>query len=172
MFGLAMSAPSSSQITPMDDPDWYPDWRHEAFHMLQAKNAEDREEFKLGDWPRYDYDIPTRSLIFSEDGKAKVTADIQVVGTTSERAGNWLWAWANDHWPLEATEDAERACRFGEEHGIDELISGYVEDDDLNSLGWQLTAIAARICDGAGAYRPPSDDGSLFLLYHHMRWVS
>jgi hypothetical protein len=156
----------------MSDPDWYAAWRHDAFHLLQERNEALNERFRLGSWPRYDYDLATRQLTFSEDGRAKVVADIQVVGTTSRNAGNWLWAWANSHWPADCIEDAERACSFGEEHGIDELISGYVEDEDLNALGWSLTAVAARICDAAGAYRPLRDEGGgLFLLYRDVRWL-
>ncbi|KXU29179.1 hypothetical protein A0J57_16725 [Sphingobium sp. 22B] len=156
----------------MEDPDWYSAWRHEAVHQLQDKNALLKERFRLGDWPRFDYELSQRQLVFSENGQSRVVADIQVVGSTSAKAGNWLWAWANEHWPLDCIEDAERACRFGEEHGIGELISGYVEDQDLNSLGWELTAITARICDAVGAYRPPRDEGGgLFLLYRDVRWV-
>lgn len=157
----------------MEDPDWYSDWRHEAVHLLQDKNDQLKREFRLGDWPRFDYDLATRELVFSEDGKPRVVAEIQVVGSTSENAGNWLWGWANSHWPEDCIEDAERVCEFGEEHGVGELISGYVEDGDLNALGWELTAVAARVCDAVGAYRPPRDEGGgLFLLYRNVRWVS
>lgn len=157
----------------MDDPDWYPEWRHEAFHLLQDKNAQLSEQYQLGNWPRFHYDLATRQLIFSQDEHPKVIAEIQVVGTTSAKAGNWLWGWANSHWPLDCVEDAERVCSFGEEHGIGELTSGYVEDDDLNALGWGLTAVAARVCDSVGAYRPPREEGgALFLLYRSVRWAS
>src|SRR5258706_10848038 len=155
----------------MNDPDWYSDWRHEAFHELQDKNARVEAEFRIGQWPRFDYDVDQRTLIFSKENQPKVLADIQVAGTTSRKAGSWLWAWANSDWPTECTADSERACEFGELHGIGELISGYVEDDDLNSLGWQLTAVTARVCDAVGAYRPPrGEDGGLFLLYRNVRW--
>ena len=156
----------------MDDPDWYHEWRHEAVHLLQDKNERLNEQFRIGAWPRFDYDLATRQLVFSEEGRPKVIADIQVAGTTSAKAGNWFWAWANSHWPSDCVEDAERVCSFGEEHGIDELISRYVEDDDLNALGWELTAVAARVCDAAGAYRPPRDEGGgLYLLYRSVRWA-
>ena len=155
----------------MENPSWYPDWRHEAVHLLQEKNARLHEQFQIDDWPRFDYDLATRQIVFSTGDQPKVIAEIQVVGTTSQNAGNWLWAWANGHWPANCVEDAERTCAFGEEHGIGELTSGYVEDDDLNALGWELTAVAARICDAAGAYRPPREEGGgLFLLYRNMRW--
>lgn len=140
--------------------------------MLQEKNALLSEQFGIGNLPRFDYDLATRQLVFSENGRPKVIAEVQIVGTTSVGAGNWLWAWANSHWPLDCVEDSERVCSFGEEHGIDELTNGYVEDDDLNALGWELTAVGARVCDAAGAYRTPNEDGALFFLYRNVRWAT
>jgi hypothetical protein len=156
----------------MSDPDWYREWRHDAVHELQAKIERLKVEFRLGTWSRYDYDADAGTLIFSEAGVAKVVAEIQIVGTTSTKAGNWLWAWANCHWPAERVVEAKRVRAFGQTHGIEELVSEYVTDDDLNSLGWELTAVAARVTDAPGAYRPPSDSGALFLLYKTIAWAS
>src|SRR5690242_17411936 len=111
----------------MSHPDWYHEWRHEAVHLLQDKNRRLNKQFRIDDWPRWDYDLESRQLVFSKDGQPRVIADIQIVGTTSENAGNWLWAWGNSHWPVDCIEDAERARTFGEEHGIVELTSDFVE---------------------------------------------
>ncbi len=156
----------------MDNPDWYRDWRHDAVHQLQGKNAGLEAQFKLGTWPRYDYDVDTGTLIFSENGIARVIAEIQIAGTTSVKAGNWLWSWGNAHWPVERTTDAERVRAFGEEHGIDELCQDYVQDENLNALGWELTAVMARITDALGAYRPPDAGGALYLTYKSIMWAS
>ncbi|MEP6786409.1 MAG: DUF6882 domain-containing protein [Sphingomonadales bacterium] len=157
----------------MSDPAWYSNWRHDAVHQLQQKNAVLVEDFRIGSWPRYDYDLESRTLTFSEDGHAKVIAEIQVVGTTSENAGNWLWAWDNAHWPSDTVVDALKVRDFGDQHQIAELTKNYVEDDDLNALGWELTAVAARVCDAVGAYRPPRDEGGgFFLLYRSVYWAT
>jgi hypothetical protein len=157
----------------MEHPDWYPDWRHEAVHQLQEKNARLNDAFRLGQWPRYDYDVDAGTLVFSEEGVAKVIAEIQIVGTTSENAGDWLWAWANSHWPADCIKDAELVRAFGEEHGICELTHECLEDDDLNALGWEMTAVMARITDAPGAYRPPREEGGgLFLTYKSIAWAS
>jgi hypothetical protein len=156
----------------MDHPDWYPDWRHDAFHQLQDKNARVENEYRVGHWPRWDYDLATGKLVFSEDGVAKVIADIQVAGTTSEAAGNWLWAWANDHWPAAMVEDSLSVRAFGVQHGICDLAHDYVEGDNLNGIGWELTAAAARVTDAVGAYRPPHDGGAMFLIFRSICWAS
>jgi hypothetical protein len=129
-------------------------------------------EFRIGDWPRYDFDLHAGTLVFSDQGVAKVIAEIQIVGSTSKRAGNWLWAWGNSHWPEEQTLDAQRVRAFGEEHGIAELMNNYVADNDLNALGWALTAVQARITDAVGAYRPPRDEGgALYVTCKSIAWV-
>jgi hypothetical protein len=157
----------------MEHPDWYPGWRHDAVHRLQEKNKRLEREFRLGGWPRFDYDVNAGTLIFSERGVAKVIAEIQIVGTTSSKAGNWLWAWANSHWPRECIADAERVRAFGEEHGICELSRDYVEDDDLNGLGWELTAVTARVTDAIGAYRPPRDEGgAIYFTLRNIAWAA
>jgi hypothetical protein len=150
----------------MEKPDWYNDWRHYAVRQLQEKNARQESEFGIGAWSRFDYDVDAGTLIFAEPRAPKVIAEIKVVGTTTGNAGNWLWSWANSHWPESRVTDARRVRAFGEEHRIRELIHEYVEDGHLNALGWELTAVAARITDAIGAYRPPRDEGGrLYLIY-------
>ena len=158
----------------MKHPDWYPDWRHDAVHQLQEKNARLKSQFRMSDWPRFDYDVDAGTLIFSDQGIAKVIAEIQIVGTTSFKARNWLWAWANSNWPAERVTDAELVRAYGKEHGICELTHDYVEEEeDLNALVWELTAVMARVTNALGAYRPPSDDGGgLYLTYKSLVWAS
>jgi len=150
----------------------HPDWRHDAVHELQNKNACLRAKFLLEDWPRYDYDLDAGTLTFSDRGVAKVVSTIQVAGSTSGRKNNWLWAWANSHWPSHQVIDSGKVRLFGEEHKICELILESVEDDEINDLGWELTAVAVKITDALGAYRPPDDHGGgLFLVYKTIAWA-
>jgi len=156
----------------MERPDWYPDWRHDAVHQLQEKNAQLKAEYGLDDWPRFDYDVDAGTLVFSDGGVPKVIAEIQIVGTTSVKAGDWLWSWGNSHWPSERVSDAELVRAFGEEHGICELTHKNVEDGDLNALGWELTAVMVRVTNALGAYRPRREEGGgLYLAYKAIAWA-
>jgi len=157
----------------MNHPDWYPSWRRQAFHLLQEKNARLKSEFGLGGWPRFDYDVDAGTLMFSDERERRVVAEAQIVGTTSLRSGDWLWAWANSDWPQSRTAGARAVREFGERHGVGELICGSLEDENLNALGWGLTAVAARVTGALGAYRPPrEEDGGLFLLCTRIDWAS
>lgn len=157
----------------VEDPEWYGRWRDEALLQLEEKNGLLKTKFGIGDWPRFDCDVAAGTLTFSDHGAAKVVAEIQLVGSTSRKAGNWLWAWANAQLPSERVADSRLVRAFGEQHGIAGLMHTHVEGDDLNALGWELTAVAVRITDALGAYRPPRDEGgALYLMYRHVTWAS
>lgn len=155
-------------------PDWYREWRHEAVHQLETKNARLEADYQLSRWPRFDYDVEAQTLTFSENGVPRVIATIQVVGSTSAKADNWMWAWANGHLPDECALDAERVRTFGEQERISELTNALVPNDagDLNGLGWTMSAVLVRVVDAIGAYRPPrSEGGGLYLAYKTMSWT-
>ena len=157
----------------MKKPDWYSIWRHDAVHQLVEKNARVGAEFRLSDWARYDYDLDSGTLIFSEQGTPRVIAKIQIVGSTSIKASNWLWAWANTRLPPALVIDARLARAFGEEHGLLELTQDCQEHDDLNALAWELTAVTTRLAGALGAYRPPLPEGAcLYLIYKSLDWAS
>ncbi|UCI23890.1 DUF6882 domain-containing protein [Mesorhizobium sp. B2-8-5] len=155
------------------DPDWYAAWRDEAFEQLRAKNRRLQDDFRLGSWSRYNYDLKAGKLLFSEQGVVTVVSEIQIAGSTSVEAGNWLWAWANSNWPSEFITDAQSARSFGKKHGIGDLTRDYVTDEDLDALGWKLTSAVTRICNACGAYRSPPDDGvGLYLILKSISWAS
>ncbi len=155
----------------MAEPSWYKSWRHDAVHDLIDKNKRLEAEFKIGTWARYDYDLDNARMTFSHEGKIKLAADVQIVGTTSTSAGNWLWAWANDWWPKAVGEYANSTRLFGEKHGISELATPRLEDESLENLGWELSAAAARVSGAKGAYRAPTANGYLFLLYRDIAFA-
>jgi hypothetical protein len=154
------------------DPDWYEEWWREAFRDLQDKNDRLRAEFQLGAWPSYSYDLDAGTLTFFDQNGARVIAQVQVVGSTSTKADNWLWAWANSHLPAACVKDSEEVRAFGKEHGIRELADEIVKSKDLNPLGWKLAADATRLTDAWGAYRAPSKAGALYLTYKKLAWVA
>jgi len=155
----------------MNQPPWYAEWRHDAVHALMRKNANLRIQFRLGSLPRFDYDLADARLVFSDQGKPVVTADIQMVGSIVTNQ-NWLWAWANNWGYESAVQDAKTARRFGEEHGIAELTTDILEDESLENLGWELSAVVTRITSAKGVYRVPTEQGYLFLIYRDIRFVS
>jgi hypothetical protein len=153
------------------NPVWYDAWRHSAVHELLEKNQRLTEEFQLGHWQRFGFDLDKGWLTFLDDGKPKVRAVIQVVGTVAS-GKNWLWAWGNDWWPALVTRDVTQVRRFGEENQIAELMTASLLDESLEDLGWELSAVAARIVSAPGAYRAPTEKGFLFVLFREVSFLT
>lgn len=154
----------------MKAPEWYTAWREEAFRDLKAKQDQLSEVYKLGAWPRYDYDPEAATLTFSSSGDRKVVADMQAVGTTGTR--DWLWSWGNSHLPTTASAALTQVRAFGAENKIEELTSASIKNRDLEALAWSLTAVSVRVLGGVGAYRAPSNTGSLFLILRSLQVVN
>lgn len=149
----------------MKRPDWYGAWRHDAVHDLAAKNEALNQAYGIGEHKRYDYDVDTGLMTFSNEGLVAVVAEIQIVGTTSERNKNWLWSWGNDWWPKSAVLAAEATREFGAEKEIEELTTEYLYDDSIVNLGWEMAAVTARVVGAMGAYRAPTNNGHIFFVY-------
>jgi uncharacterized protein DUF6882 len=66
-------------------------FRHRAVHALEQLNSNCEEQFRIGHWERWDYDLDSGTLVFSESGAPKVIAQIQAAGTTSKTSRTWLW---------------------------------------------------------------------------------
>ncbi|RUU53370.1 DUF6882 domain-containing protein, partial [Mesorhizobium sp. M2C.T.Ca.TU.002.02.1.1] len=114
-------------------------------------------------------------LSFSDQAGVKIVSEIQIAGSTSAKAGNWLWAWANSNLPGNLLGGAKLVRAFGEEKGIDNLARAYVDDTggDLEALGWELTAAMVRVCNALGAYRSPrGEGGALYLVFKSVRWAN
>lgn len=145
-------------------------FRHEAVHELTQLNELCQERFHISDWPRWNYDLDCGTLTFFKDGVPKVQASIQAVGTTSISSKTWLWAWANEYLPSNVKKGVEDVRAFGERENISELTKAKLPDDE--HLGWEMTAISARILRARGAYRCQGDNGFLYVVYSSIGFVS
>jgi hypothetical protein len=141
-----------------------------AHEYLTARQDALREEYRIGDWQRWDWNQDTRQLVFSSDGQPRVVADIQFVGSVSTVSDTWLWAWAN------ATVDPALCDRmadvrsYGERHGIEQLITAKWEGDERD--GWEMTSISAYLLGSVGAYRTPAENGFTYMVITSIRWVA
>lgn len=143
--------------------DEFSQYRHECVHALSRSNDSCEKAFQIGSWPRYDYDLDRGTLVFSQEGTPRVIASILVAGTTSQSGGTWLWSWANSYIPEHVSEQLKKVRDFGIAEGISELTGPYAPDDE--HVGWQMTAIAARIMGAKGAYRCPGSNGFMYFLF-------
>ena len=145
------------------DSTQFSKFQHEAVHELMSLNEACEKEFHIGSWSRWDYDLERQTLTFSQEGLPRVEASIQVVGTTSISGGTWLWGWANDSLPPNVISAIEKVRAFGDAEDLTELTKADLPDDEY--LGWEMTAIAAKLLGAKGAYRCPDDNGFVYVIY-------
>jgi len=141
----------------------FDEFRHESVHWLTEINENCKNEFRISTWPRWDYDLDRGTLTFSEDGVPKVIATIQVVGSTSNSSNTWLWSWDNATMPEHVKDRVREVRAFGEKEGISGLTEACMPDDEY--LGWEMTAISARLLGAKGAYRCPHTRGFVYVIY-------
>jgi hypothetical protein len=130
-------------------------FRHDCFHELMKQNAALTQKYRLGAWPRWDYSMEDATLIFSEEGNAKVICQIEVAGSTTPTS--WEWSWGNEHFPLTCRRRMGEVYAFGEEKQWESLISLFLKYDEY--VGWECASIANHVLNGLGVYKCPSSDG-------------
>ena len=90
----------------------------------------------------------------------------QALGTESDNALTWLWAWAEEQTeiPDRLLASARELKAMGEKEGLPELL---LPSLDLNRAdGTMLSLIASEVCNASGYYRDPYEGGALFLLLY------
>jgi hypothetical protein len=126
--------------------------------------------FSLSKHKRWDYDQETGLLVFSNDGVPAVFAEIEMIGSVSNKTDTWLWSWANFHF-LENVRTCITAVRdHGETHGYSYLtVPKWPADEDM---GWGVSAVAVQVLDAKGVYRVPSGSGFLFMAITAIRYAT
>ncbi len=144
-------------------PEEFEDYRQQAYDSLVEINELCKQEFKLGTWQHWAYELEAGTLTFSNDGVPRVVATIQTVGSISKKSDTWMWGWANHSLPAKVTDQLYRLKQFGERENLRQLTEATFAGDE--GLGWEMAAVATRILEGRGAYRCPSENGALFLVF-------
>jgi hypothetical protein len=136
-------------------------------HESMAKNDVCEQRFKIGEWPRWDYDDEQSTLTFSKDGRPQVVADIVIAGTIE--GSQWQWAWANGNVPAERRALTDPVRVFGQENGWTKLRVRFLDCDEYT--GWEMTSVAVHVLGAVGSYRFPTDHGHAYCVYRDLRWV-
>jgi len=136
--------------------------------QLTKLNEQCEKEFKISTLPRWRCNLDRGTLTFLQGEAPRVRASIQVIGTAT-KPKTWLWAWANENLPKDVTEAAVMVREFGRRENLEQLVTESIASDDY--LGWEMTALAARLSGAKGAYRCKSEQGLLYLTYTSIGFV-
>jgi hypothetical protein len=121
-----------------------------------------KSEFSLLDYPRYDYDQESATLVFSGAERPNLKLTIQVIGSWAAKSGTWLWAWDNDSILVGARDHVHVLRKFGLENGFQRLSEALWDAEQADA--WQMTHVACLLLQADGVYRAPDDDGALFMV--------
>jgi hypothetical protein len=147
----------------------FQDYLRQANWQMRAQIEQNKKDFQLDSYHRFDWDQWRGELVFSSGGTPKVVAKIQIVGTLSAK-GLWHWAWANPGYLASVRQAVLKMKQFGEERGITRLFTpkwGARETD-----AWEMTAMTCRLAEAKGAYKIAGQDSSTFVLFTDLRAVS
>ena len=149
----------------------YSEFQHKAVHTLIDLNEKYHEQFRIGDYGRWDYDQVSGLFTFSDKGIVRVVCEFEFVGTFAIASNSWMWAWANDSFDERFTALSKKVRDFGEEHGIHKLMNDYWEDASEDD-GWEMASVTAVLGKARGAYKCPDEKGCSFVVFTSMRFAS
>jgi hypothetical protein len=119
----------------------------------------------IGEFERWDFDQRDGKLRFSSGaGATGVVADVVIIGSYSAKSQTWKWAWANESL-LPAIREAATVFRgLGAITGLDVFEDGDAVEIDAD-LAWQTVAMCVKHVGAIGAYRGPSQNGTLSTMF-------
>lgn len=161
--GLAAALAIAAVVAKRKRDERWDRFLEEAFDYLEKQQQRCREDFRIGQWDRYESDQGTGKVVFLKDDKPEVVADFLIAGTTSHRSGTWLWSWANPNLLPNVAEEMGAVALFGKERGFPKLFEPKWDADD--EAGWAMTAAAAFVLEAKGAYRAPWSGGTAFMVF-------
>lgn len=144
--------------------DWA-EWSRHAVAAMNAQNEAWTAGFALKRAP-FRWDLATAELRF-ERATDRVVADLCLVGTVSEGAGTFMWAWANDAIPDVAKRGLDMVRAFGARHDLPRLTEP--EWPGSRADGLEMLAIAGRVQDASGGFIDSAGELELFFTLHRFR---
>lgn len=120
-----------------------------------------KKDYNISWYEHWYYDHDT-GLFTLSTGDSELNFRFFTVGTFSNNTKTWKWSWDNEDTLDNAKEPTLAVKEYGEGHGYDRLTTGYFPTDEIEA--WALTAIAARLNKGIGAYRAVDEHLLIFMV--------
>lgn len=131
----------------------------EELKVLQAKL---HEQYNLNGYENWFYDQATGLLTFLSENRELNFKYFQA-GSFSLNSNTWKWSWDNENTLYNVKDKIEFVRDFGKQSNFGKLTTGIFESDEIEA--WEFSAIAAKLGDGIGVYRPVVDNQlQLFLV--------
>ncbi len=131
----------------------------EDLKQLQDKFDKD---YNISVYENWFYNQATGLLTFST-GDNEINFSYVDIGSFSEKSNTWKWSWDNEHTLDNVKSKAELIKEFGQNSNFSKLTTGFFESNEVEA--WEFAAIAAKLVNGLGVYRPVNDNQlKIFLV--------
>lgn len=127
---------------------------------LRLQTEAHHSTWHFGEEECWDFSQDTGELVFTFPDMV-VSAPAQIIGTFDSRKDSWMWGWANSSISDSLTRDSVRVREYGEQHHIPRLTTPTWSGEEMT--GWQMAALANRLCETNGVYRGPA--GTTFVYF-------
>jgi len=133
----------------------------ECIEELKVLQDNFTSEYNLTLYEDWFYNQATGLLTFSA-GDIEMNFRYIDVGSFSERSKTWKWSWDNESILDGVKEKTQLVKSFGERANFPKLTNGTFESNEIES--WEFVAIAAKLSNGIGVYRPINDEQLMIFL--------
>jgi hypothetical protein len=144
----------------MQTPD-YDSFAQKCAEEQQLIQAAFHSDYNINNYENWFYNQATGLLTFST-GNNQINFSYIEVGTFSENTKTWKWSWDNEHTLEKVKEQIALIKEFGETYDYPKLTNGYFPSDEYEA--WEFTAIALKLTNGIGVYRPVADHLKIFMV--------
>lgn len=121
---------------------------------LKTLQEKFKDEYDVDWYENWFYNQTTGLLTFST-GDQELNFRYVDIGSLSKNSNTWKWSWDNDT-TLDKIKDKTNVVReFGDKSNLEKLTKGTFQSDEFEA--WEFTAIAAKLINGIGVYRPVND---------------
>ena len=140
----------------------YTSFAEKCVEELKALQNKFREDYDVDWYENWFYNQATELLTFST-GDAELNFKYFQVGSFSLKSNTWKWAWNNEHTLDNVKKPTNLIKEFGEKSNYPKLTNGCFQSDEFEA--WEFTAIAAKLANGIGVYKPTGNEQlQIFLV--------
>ncbi|HEC15210.1 MAG TPA: hypothetical protein ENI99_01340 [Sedimenticola sp.] len=141
----------------------------DCYAELERKQAALMQDYSLDAYGMFDYDLNAGRIQFKQGVVTKVEADFIPVGSFSEEAGSWMWAWANASVRGALLEQAESLKELEAKTG-EEIFGNSTFPADA-ATAWEMAAIACDHFNGQGVFAAPVQGLLIFMVLNNLTRV-
>jgi len=128
---------------------------------LKTLQDEFQEQYNLSEYQHWFYNQYTGLLTFNT-GKTELNFRYFDAGSFSKRSCTWKWSWDNEETLQQAKQPTALIKAFGAESVYPRLITGCFDSNEFEA--WELAAIAVKLTNGIGVYRPVDEENELHIF--------